>query len=163
MNTKISRFDCRKLHFCFGIRQHQLLNLVSEVTEKRNTFPNSPRYSVNQQGSKPNSTSLSCTKHTHLNEGNSIMKKLIATTMTSLLTFGSFALTLAPKADALASEFHGTDVLSSPTTFPTSPSLETALSRSNQEMQTASTVVGVCTDYYTDGYGNIYWYSYYCY
>jgi hypothetical protein len=92
------------------------------------------------------------------------MKKLIATTMTSLLTFGSFALTLAPKADALASEFHGADVLSSPTTVPTLSNLETALSHSDQEMRTAYTVyyTDVCTSYYTDGYGNVYWYSYYC-
>jgi hypothetical protein len=146
------------------MRQHQLLNLVSELTEKRNTFPNSPRYSVNQRGSEPKHKLLPYTKHIYLNKGNSIMKKLIATTMTSLLTFGSFALTLAPKADALASEFHGTDVFSSPTTFPTLSNLETVLSHSDQEMQTAYTVyyTDVCTDYYTDGYGNIYWYSYYC-
>ncbi|MBW4517979.1 MAG: hypothetical protein KME11_22490 [Timaviella obliquedivisa GSE-PSE-MK23-08B] len=91
------------------------------------------------------------------------MKKLIATTMTSLLTLGFFTLTFAPKADALASGFHKIDVLSSPTTVPTLPSLETALSDSKQEMQTAYTIVpDVCTNYYTDGYGNIYWYSYYC-
>jgi len=117
---------------------------------------------LNQQGSEPSHKSLPCTKYIHLN-GDSIMKKLIATAMTSILTFGSFGLTLVPKADALASGFHGIDVLSSPTTVPTSSNLETALSHSSQEMRTAYIPVGVCTDYYVDVYGNIYWYSYYCY
>jgi hypothetical protein len=91
------------------------------------------------------------------------MKSLIATAMSSVLTFGSFALILVPQSNAAESTFNRMDAFSTPTTVPTQPKLETAQFQAQQETQVAYTVVpDVCTDYYMDGYGNIYWYSYYC-
>jgi hypothetical protein len=74
------------------------------------------------------------------------MKKLIATTMSSVLTIGSFAVTFMPQANAANLTFR-MDALSAPTTVPSQPKPESAQSQV-QETQTALRIVpDVCTKY----------------